>query len=105
MVRAVKNKATRYREAAIASVLRFITPHCAIKNDKCPNYLHFPRLQPMPCASWSAVSAPISSTGFSEKKKKTIRNGNHQKSLEKNANTCGKTCDIGRVSILCQQSV
>lgn len=58
-----------YREAAIASVLRFITPHCAIKNDKCPNYLHFPCFQPMPYALRSASLPPFHPKAFLKEKK------------------------------------
>lgn len=62
-----------YREAAIASVLRFITPHRAIKNDKCPNYLHFPCLQPMPYALGAPCLPPFHPQAFLKGKKKIIR--------------------------------
>lgn len=49
-------------------MLLFITPHRAIKNDKCRNYLHFPSLQPMPYALGAPCLPPFHLLAFLKKK-------------------------------------
>lgn len=51
-------------------MLLFITPHRAIKNDICRNYLHFPTLQPMPYALGALCLPPFHPLAFLKKKPK-----------------------------------